>query len=138
MSRPGCPVQLRGPMARWDAETARGVPLPTILVVGCSPGFVARCVPVARSAGATVRGAGIAACATQAARWRPLAIVVPEQLYEFDREAFDALAIDVMAEVFTISSEDAPQVVLEAMIPLSILAASRRRAALRESSRPPT
>ena len=114
-------------MSRWDADTKPASPLPTVLVVGCSQEFVERCAACARGAGGIARRTTVVQAAEHVARWRPFVIVVLSDVYELDREGFDRLVKDVGAELVTLSSERPPGDLLEALIPLALATASRRR-----------
>jgi hypothetical protein len=117
-----------------DKDTTRSTPFPTILVVGCSPGFASRCEPAARLAGVIVRQAPTASWPTQAARFRPLAIVVPTARHRADRETFEDVAKAVIAEIVIVREEDVSADVLQTLIPLAVLAAQRRRTAYAQTA----
>lgn len=84
--------------------TEKAVTVPVVLVVG-SADLTARCREVLRSPRATpahIKECDLPSAATHAARWRPLAIVLSEDLYAFDAPEFDALANDVHSKVVVV------------------------------------
>lgn len=94
--------------------TQKTVAVPVVLVVGGSD-LVEHCRAIVKSPAlppAHVKRTDLADAATNAARWRPLAIVLTRDVYEFDAAEFDALAKDVGALVVPVASERAPGVAL--------------------------
>jgi hypothetical protein len=87
--------------------TEKNVVVPIVLVVG-SADLTARCREVLRQPGATpahVKESDVSSTANMVARWRPLAIVMTEDLYAFDGPEFDALAKDVKSVVIRVPRE---------------------------------
>jgi hypothetical protein len=96
-----------------------------VLVVAGSTGLVERCREATSGGVAAVEPCDIGSAATHAARWRPLVIALTEDVYEFDRAEFDALAKDVGARVLVLPSEDAPIGELRTQLLEGLLAARR-------------
>jgi hypothetical protein len=81
-----------------DASTTSKTSLtPVVVVVGQTPAFIAWCRDVAAGLGAIVRPSDVAGAATAAAHWRPVALVLSEDVHAFDPVEWDALARDVGA-----------------------------------------
>jgi hypothetical protein len=79
--------------------------MPTILAIGCPKGLVLRCWTAAGAAGAMMVECTIGEATTVAARLRPLAIVLLEELYEFDPRELEALARDVQSSLAVIHEQ---------------------------------
>jgi len=87
--------------------TQKRVSVPIILVVG-SPDLAARCrefVRSGKSPPAHVKDCDVASAATRAAHWRPLAIVLTDDVSAFDAAEFDALAKDVSSTIIRVAGE---------------------------------
>jgi hypothetical protein len=98
--------------------TEKAVTVPVVLVVG-SKELTARCREVLRSPRATpahVKESDLPSAATHAARWRPLAIVLSEDLYAFDGPEFDALANDVQSKLVVVRGERTTAAELEPLL----------------------
>ncbi len=115
-------------MPRWEKETVRDRPKPTVLSVGCSHQLLARCHPAAAASGASVREApdvGIAmAFAREAA---PLAMIVPAALAASQRDALETLAASVEVEIVTVERDDISAAELEERIYAALVKTARRR-----------
>jgi hypothetical protein len=59
----------------------------------------------------------VAGTATIVAKWRPFAVVLAEELYEFDPREFDALARDVGAEIVVVPSGSDYGAVVRGLLP---------------------
>lgn len=87
-------------------------------------GGPSKMVEAAKKAAAVAAGAIVVACsvndaATTAAKNRPFALVVSQEVYEFDSSEFKALARDVKAELITIPTRAATKAELQRqLIPL--------------------
>src|SRR5262245_6320239 len=115
-------------MPRTEVDTTKTTPLPLVLLVGASPGLVERCCDAAAAAAVGVKECDLARLATQAALWRPLVIILPRDLYDFDPSEFDALAKDVGARLVTLVSEDVTIEELEREMVHAVEEAERDRA----------
>ncbi len=80
-------------------------PPPVILVVHASARLVRECRRVAAAVSARVEESDLMLAAVDAAKHRPLIIVVPEDVYGFDRLSFNKLAIRVRAHLVIWSDE---------------------------------
>lgn len=88
----------------------------SVLVVGASDGLASRTADAARAAsGGFVTRAGIAQATSLATETRPFAIVLPQELYDFGGDDFDALARDVHAELVVVP-DNVQGPVLEALL----------------------
>jgi hypothetical protein len=76
--------------------------------------------------GVTLRECGFMTAPTVAAERRPLAILLPMDIYAFDPSAFDALARDVQASLVRVD-EDIPAGQLELLLTAAVEDAAARR-----------
>ena len=113
-------------MSLLNPDTLPSMAAPAVLVVSCPPDLVARCAEAAESLALALQEGGFLAAATIAAERRPLAIVMTEDVYAFDPDAFDALARDVRASLVRVE-EDIPTAKLELILEVAIEDAARRR-----------
>ncbi len=104
--------------------------VPYVVAVGLPARVTACCrFAGAMAASALVEETDIAGLATCAAQYRPLAIVLIRDVYEFDPSEFDALARDVAAVVVPVT-EDEPDEALKQRMVGEIERAQRLRAEL--------
>ena len=97
-------------MADPRVETLRRTHVPYVVVVGTTAGVVASCrYAAAVGASALVEECSVANVATVCATWRPIAIVVPAEIYDFDASEFDALGRDAGGEVVALPSLELPE-----------------------------
>ncbi|MGH7330040.1 MAG: hypothetical protein ACREJX_16970, partial [Polyangiaceae bacterium] len=96
---------------------------PIVLVVGGRSAFSRKCVQAANALEADVDRTDLATAAVRARELQPFAIVVPEDVYAFDRYGMTKLSIDVNA-LLVIWSDDLEAEYLE---PLLDTALKRRR-----------
>jgi hypothetical protein len=87
-----------------------------VLLVAGTPRLAERCAQAASGGLAGIVECELAETATQAARWRPFAIVVIEDVYAFDRGEFEALARDVGARLVVVPNDDTPADALSAKL----------------------
>lgn len=117
-------------MARRDQQpTSRFPGAPVVLAIGCTEEFADRCRDVAPMFGAVVQVCDLASAPTTAARLRPLAIVMTDDLYAFDPVEFDALAQDVGARLVRLAGEDIATEALELLIGSAVSESRRARRA---------
>jgi len=115
---------VRSPFPTISEETAA-----VVLVVGAPSRLVQVCAEAsAMAAAARVKECDVAAAPTMAAKWRPLAIVVPEPAYEIDREELEALARDVRGRLVIVPDDDITTEDLQARLLTAVAEAERLRA----------
>src|SRR5438128_1399763 len=114
-------------MSRSKDETLKAREEPTVLLVVSSQEFEGRCQSAVEGAGAAVRTSTVAKVATAAARWRPLVIVVPQPVYDFDPREFDDLARDVCGVVLQVDTELISQKDLRKQLRAALAVAMRAR-----------
>ncbi len=86
-----------------QAPTPLAAPASAVLLVGGTEMLAQTCRAVALAgAAASLHRCEVAESLTVAATCRPLIIVVPEDLYEFDTASFDAMARDVQAALLPV------------------------------------
>ena len=103
-------------------STANTRTLPIVLAVGTGPELTARCRDAASAVKALFEWTNGGDAGTAAAKFRPMVLVISEDVYDFDAAEFEALARDVRAKVLR-ADEDISFNVLE----------PRLRGALREA-----
>lgn len=113
-------------MPGGDQPTVRPVSAPTVLTIGCSPSLEQHCGRALVTLGALLQRTPLEGAATVAAERRPLVIVMPQALYEFDPEEFDALARDVGASLLRVD-DDVSEPVLEMLLGPALETAFERR-----------
>jgi hypothetical protein len=86
-------------------KTSPVLTLPSVLAVHCSTDLLRRCVDAAAKAGMTARECDLRSMGRQATQRRPVAMVVPSYLHEFDPTEFEALARDVGAALLVVDEE---------------------------------
>jgi hypothetical protein len=114
-------------MVRSDLPTVKMMQPPTILVIGCSVTLAKRCTSAAIAAQALLVECDVVSAATYAAKTRPLAMVMLEDVYAFDAASFDALAADVRAQLVRVPDERVSQKTLDKMIVEAIVEAEIMR-----------
>lgn len=113
-------------MARANQTTLTAVTAPTVLTIGCAPELQVLCARVLSSQKVLLKHCELAQAPTLAAAKRPLCIVIPEDLYEFDPQEFDALARDVGASLLRVE-DGIPEEMLEMLLGAAVDAAMGRR-----------
>jgi hypothetical protein len=116
-------------MQSADGSTLTAFAAPAVLAIGCSPELVARCARALEGIGVALRTCDFLNAATAVAERRPLAMVLPDDLYAFDPEEFDALARDVRASLVRVE-DDIPVAKLELLLAAAIDTAATRRGEL--------
>ena len=99
---------------------------PTVLTIGCSPDLRARCTAALAVLGTRLMHGELAQAPNLVAQLRPLAIVLTQEVYDFDPREFDALARDVSASLLRVE-EDISEAMLEMLLGAAIDAALARR-----------
>jgi hypothetical protein len=89
----------------WRRETKQRRRIPTVVLVGGDTVVQEGCRRAAAvAAAARLEVAGVKEVHTLAATWRPFALVVSEEVYDFDPMEFEALAQDVGAALLLVSA----------------------------------
>ena len=93
--------------------------VPTLVLVMPESGLLDACLQAtsALTPVPSVEVTDVKSAATVVARWRPFAVLVSEEIFDFDPEEFRALARDVGAELITIAPGDSYGVVSSALLP---------------------
>ena len=113
-------------MISSDGSTLMAIAAPSVLAIGCSPDLVARCARALEGIGVALRTCDFLNAATAVAERRPLAMVLPNDLYAFDPQEFDALARDVRSSLVRVE-DDIQVAMLELLLTAAIDAAAARR-----------
>jgi hypothetical protein len=99
---------------------------PTVITIGCSPRLEQRCGRAVATLGALFHRGALENAATAVAEQRPLVIVIPQDIYEFDPNEFDALARDVGASLLRVD-DDVSEPMLEMLLGPALEAGVERR-----------
>lgn len=116
-------------MADARVRTLKTPQQPMILAVACGTRVRDFCRDVGLEIGAGVRACAVEAITTEAAALHPLVIVLPEELYWFDRRELDALAIDVRARIVPVQGEQIAYDELRVLVGSALRSAQRMRSA---------
>jgi hypothetical protein len=116
-------------MTEAHGSTLRALTAPTVLAIGCPPDLVARCARALEGIGLGLRTCDFLNMATVVAERRPLAMVLPEDLYAFDPGEFGDLARDVQASLVRVE-DDIPEAKLRLLLTTAIDTAAARRGEL--------
>lgn len=98
-----------------------------VVAMGCRGETVARC-RLAVPPGTLVRQSAFVDVAARILRWRPLAVVVPRELYDLDPPAFDMVAERAMTSLVPLPRDDVPADALRCVIAHAIRSAEVLRA----------
>ena len=93
--------------------------VPSVVLVAPSDALSRACHEAMRfvAAAASIEITDVAGAATNVARWRPFALVMEEEVFEFDPREFEALARDVGAEIVTVASRDPEELLTSVLLP---------------------
>jgi hypothetical protein len=106
--------------------TPGGTAVPVVVIVGCSPEFVARCRAVARDLLALVLDCDLSTLRASASS-APCLILVKKSVCDANAQAFRAFAEQVHAEVVTLADESASRPAIESAFSKAIRASEQRR-----------
>ena len=110
----------------YQRNTRKAPEDPSVLIVGSTPELLASCERVASRVGAILYQASVDGAATAATEHRPLVVIVPRPVHDFDSEAFGALARDIGALLLVIDA-GVPDIETERRILQAVLRACRGR-----------
>lgn len=113
-------------MHKSGDSTLTAFAAPTVLAIACPPEVVERLRRALEGIGVGLKECGFVAAPTEAARRRPLALVMLEDVYAFDPEELDLLARDVNASLVRIE-ESTNEGMLELLLNAAIESAAARR-----------
>lgn len=82
-------------------STVPSHPVPSVVIVAPAPDMLDRWLEILQRLGdvPSVQLTDLKGAATAVAKWRPLALLIEREVFEFDTEGFELLARDVGAEV---------------------------------------
>lgn len=112
-----------------DPRTLPALTAPTVLLIGCSDAIARSCAAALANLGTLLKRCEIAQAANHVAECRPLVMVMPPEVYEFDPRELDALARDVGASLLRVE-DDVPEPMLEMLLGAAVDAAVERRTKL--------
>jgi hypothetical protein len=112
-------------------STVPSHPIPSVVIVAPPSDLLDKLLDVLQRLEEvpSVQLTGVEDVATAVARWRPLALFVEKEVFDFDADEFRALARDVGAEVVTLDSNDAKESIAAMVLPRLQTALVRWRAA---------
>lgn len=114
-------------MRESGSPTLKHMQIPVALLVGGTERLISAVSDAALSAQVLVAECTVADAATMAAQMRPLVIVMPDEVYNFDRDGFEALARDVRSRLLTLADDDIDPVALEAELSQLMLESESQR-----------
>lgn len=82
-------------------------PAPLVIVAGCPAELVAVCREAGARLGVTVRECDLRSLRSTNAASQPYAVIVMEDLYRFDREAFDSITRQAPASLVRVDRREA-------------------------------
>jgi hypothetical protein len=80
------------------------VHVPSVLAVGCSPEILSSAAAVLGPSGVPLHPTNLLELRTDSATYRPLILLVDAELYDYDPEAFDMVALDVGAKLGVVAN----------------------------------
>ena len=89
-------------VSRSESPTLRQVQVPVALVIGGTAELLQAVEKASLSAQVLVADCPVSEATNTVASMRPLVMVMPEDVYSFDPDSFEALARDVRSKVLTI------------------------------------
>lgn len=106
-------------MARTPDSTVPSQPVPAVVIVSPTPEMLALWRELLQGLDEvpSIQLTDISSVTTAVARWRPLAILVEQELFEFDEQEFDELARDVGAELFAIDGGASKEAIVTDVMP---------------------
>jgi hypothetical protein len=116
-----------GGMARNDSPTLRQLHVPVALVIGGARELVRVVEEAAVSAQVLVAECTVGEATNAAAEMRPLVMIMSEDVYAFDPDSFEALALDVRSQVLTVPPEGVQAEELKAKLKSLMLEAEELR-----------
>jgi hypothetical protein len=114
-------------MARDPDSTVPSHPIPSVVIVSPAPATLEVWVEVLRRLEdvPSIQITNLSNVTTAVARWRPIAILVERELFEFDEREFEELARDVKAELLTVEARMSKEALAGAVLPTVRAALSR-------------
>jgi hypothetical protein len=112
-------------------STVPSHPIPSVVIVSPASDVLDKLLDVLQRLDEvpSVQLTGIEDVATAVAKWRPLALFVQREVFDFDADEFRALGRDVGAEVVTLDASAGRETMAEAILPTLRAALVRWRAA---------
>ncbi len=109
----------REAMSGASDSTIPNQPIPSVVIVSPAPGMLDIWLEVLQSLEdvPSIQLADLSSVATAVARWRPIAILVEQELFEFDEQEFGELARDVNAELIAVEARAGKEAVAAAVLP---------------------
>jgi len=114
------------------------VHVPTVLAVGLEPDVLARAQAVLAPTGVALRSSNLLDLRSDSAESRPLILLVDAELYDFDPEAFDMVALDVSAKLGVCGSATEAEVTLTRLLAAMIHRGGEPKPAERSGEGRPT
>ena len=100
-------------------STVPSHPIPSVVIVSPAPEVLDKLLDVLQRLDEvpSVQLSGIEDVATAVARWRPLALFVEKEVFDFDADEFRALARDVGTEVVTLEASAGKETIAQLVLP---------------------
>lgn len=106
-------------MSRNPDSTVPSRLVPSLVIVAPAPGVLDIWLESLTSLDdvPSIQVANLSTVTTAVARWRPIAILVEQELFEFDERGFEELARDVRAELITVEARSRKDSFAAAVLP---------------------
>jgi hypothetical protein len=106
-------------MADSPDSTVPRLPIPSVVIIAPAPEMLDIWLEVLQSLDEvpSIQMAELKDAATAVARWRPLALLVEQDLLEFDSREFDELARDVGAEIIAVDARAGKTMISALVVP---------------------
>jgi hypothetical protein len=112
-------------------STVPSHPIPSVVIVSPASDVLDKLLDVLQRLDEvpSVQLTGVEDVATAVAKWRPLALFIQKEVFDFDADEFRALGRDVGAEIVTLDANAAKETIAETVLPKLQAALIRWRAA---------
>jgi hypothetical protein len=106
-------------VSRNPDSTVPSHPIPSVVIVAPAPGVLEMWLELLQDLEdvPSIQIATLSNVTTAVARWRPIAIVVEQEVFEFDEREFEELARDVKAELVRVRSPTNKWAVATSILP---------------------
>jgi hypothetical protein len=114
-------------MSRSPDSTVPSRPIASVVIVSPAPATLEMWVEILKNLDdvPNIQVTSLSNVTTAVARWRPIAIVVEQDIFEFDEREFEELARDVKAELVTVEARMSKEAIAVTLLPTVRAALSR-------------
>lgn len=106
-------------MSGSSDSTVPDRPIPSVVLVAPAPGMLDTWLELLQSLEEvpSIQLTDLAGVTTTVARWHPMAILVEQELLDFDEQEFRELARDVSAELIVVDAESGKEAIAAVVLP---------------------